>query len=100
MRPVLACSAIAVVSLAPMLKGCGTGLEDLPAPPDAELQASIVAARYMATGVNGVEQFNVYGLIVGESAVVDRCYVDMALRLSSDAVCGIADWGGRQPEAT
>ncbi len=33
-----------------MLKGCGTGLEDLPAPPDAELQASIVAARYIAGG--------------------------------------------------
>ena len=31
-----------------LLAGCETDILDLPAPPDPELQASIIAARYMA----------------------------------------------------
>ena len=50
MRSVTTYPAIAVGSLAPMLIGCASGLGDLPAPSDPELQASIVAARYIAGG--------------------------------------------------
>ena len=50
MRYIPIYSAVVVVSLAPMVTGCESGLDDLPAPPDAELQARIVAARYIAGG--------------------------------------------------
>ena len=56
----------------------------------------IVDTRYLPSGVGAVEQFNVDGLAVGDRAVVDRDYLDMALRLASDAVRGIAKWGERQ----
>lgn len=53
----------------------------------------IVDSRYLASGDDRMQQFNVHGLRVGDSAVIDRPYLDMALRLSSDAVGAIAEWG-------